>query len=722
MSSSWISDTGYTNRKKITVTNTMVSGSLANFPILFSSGTDPDLAGINSLSVKFYDSASKVSLPFEYEKWNSTTGDMIAWVQLPNISSAKTAGQPGVTGNTFYMYYDKAGEVTSSENPTGVWDSNYRMVLHMSGNGTNVPDSTSYGNSGTKAGAGEPAPSGGIAGSSQLFDGSNDWINCSGQGTDKVNNLNFIGNENEDFTLEAWVKSRAPPVENYQIMSHFHRDGGEGFRQFVDFQIDSNNLFYFRIKSGATTIDIEDTTVHPLSGAWHYAVMRRDAGTDLQAYVDGIHIETDTNDNNLHLDIKYPFTIGCRSGSDADQVGRWFNGNLDEVRVSDIVRSQEWLWTTYNTISANSFLTIGTKEDVPSNVPVVTNASGCIASSLTWALVGGKVTSYSGNAQIYYGNDDAGEDITAWDYSSQITVRFYDSGGHGPSSCYWSTSLPVSGDPTTFTPSTQYYYRAYASSAGWGGGEDWSNASTGFITAEPAIAWMSSQTVQVTGATNATISSQVWGGSGTAWFYWDTSDKGTSRTAWSNSYKDTTSPRLSGNKFKYGVTGLDSETTYYYRCWISSNWWPGSSNRRDWSDSQMFKTGPLPPTPTTACHIQPGDVYITGSSCYIKCWCTRWDEGNWDMVYETFLTSSCRDNLFASTTPGAVRELYNILGTPKYIDTTYASSNTLTFTPIHPHGISSLRQKRTIAVKNISDTFLTRDRFHVKVEGFRIDI
>lgn len=106
----------------------------------------------------------------------------------------------------------------------------------------------------------------------------------------------------------------------------------------------------------------------------------------------------------------------------------------------------------------------------------------------------------------------------------------------------------------------------------------------------------------------------------------------------------------------------------------------------------------------------------------IKCWNTRWDEGNWDLTVETFLDVGDRNFLFRNVVPGAYRELYNILGTPKYIDTTYSSSNTLILEPISGYGISSLREKRTIAVKNIADTFIVRDKFGVKIEGIRLDI
>jgi len=118
-------------------------------------------------------------------------------------------------------------------------------------------------------------------------------------------------------------------------------------------------------------------------------------------------------------------------------------------------------------------------------------------------------------------------------------------------------------------------------------------------------------------------------------------------------------------------------------------------------------------------------LYYSGNNypnTYVDVPIKRWDESNWDVVIEMFLGSSNRNSIFANVTPGAVRELYNILGTPKFIDTTYNSGNTIILEPLHGYGLSSLREKRTCAVKNISDTFINWNNFNVKIEMKRLDI
>ena len=111
-----------------------------------------------------------------------------------------------------------------------------------------------------------------------------------------------------------------------------------------------------------------------------------------------------------------------------------------------------------------------------------------------------------------------------------------------------------------------------------------------------------------------------------------------------------------------------------------------------------------------------------GAANFIQCWCTRFDEDNFSIVLETFLTSANRNLLFSHIVPGAQRELYNILGKPKFIDSTYSKENTLFLEPVSGYGLSSVRKSREVACKNASDTIITPDWFNVKLELVRLDV
>jgi hypothetical protein len=112
---------------------------------------------------------------------------------------------------------------------------------------------------------------------------------------------------------------------------------------------------------------------------------------------------------------------------------------------------------------------------------------------------------------------------------------------------------------------------------------------------------------------------------------------------------------------------------------------------------------------------------VTWSDREVRCWNTRFDEGNFDVTIETFVDACDRNFIFGNVTPAAVTELCNILGTPYYIDSTYSNGNTLIFEPISGYGLSSLVQQRKIGVKSISDTFISPNYFGIKIEGYVIN-
>jgi hypothetical protein len=104
----------------------------------------------------------------------------------------------------------------------------------------------------------------------------------------------------------------------------------------------------------------------------------------------------------------------------------------------------------------------------------------------------------------------------------------------------------------------------------------------------------------------------------------------------------------------------------------------------------------------------------------ILCWASKWDESNYETVFETFLNAGDRNYIYKHITPGAVIELYNILSKPTYIDSTFQGKNTITISPVNP-GISNLREEILLGVKSFSDTFLNKDLFSVKIECTKIE-
>ncbi|KPJ58221.1 MAG: hypothetical protein AMJ46_14500, partial [Latescibacteria bacterium DG_63] len=246
----------FSYRKQITIDHTKVGSScsydLTDFPMLVSIQNDPDLKttanggkveNSNGYDIIFTAVDGTTQLFHEIEKYDGTTGTLVAWVNIPTLKSNEDT--------VIYMHYGNSSITSSQENAAGVWRNGYKAVWHMgeSGDGTTgeFKDSTSNGNHG-QGGSGNsdyvPTRKDGKIGYAQDFDGSDDHIDV---GT--PSSLDITGTA---ITLEAWVNYPNEPVTGcggadwgceYGILSKDGYSAGYRFMvikdQHVEFQLDS---------------------------------------------------------------------------------------------------------------------------------------------------------------------------------------------------------------------------------------------------------------------------------------------------------------------------------------------------------------------------------------------------------------------------------------------------------------------------------------------------
>ena len=120
----------------LTIDYTQVDSDLTNFPTLVSlSGTwlktialGGHIGNSNGYDIQFFsDSGLTTKLNWEVEFYDNVNGILVAWVQIPTVSSS--------TNTVFYIGYGDATVITFQGNVAGTWDSNYLGVWHL-GNGT----------------------------------------------------------------------------------------------------------------------------------------------------------------------------------------------------------------------------------------------------------------------------------------------------------------------------------------------------------------------------------------------------------------------------------------------------------------------------------------------------------------------------------------------------------------------------------------------------------
>jgi len=131
-------------RKSITLslnTATGVDSDLTDFPVLISF-TDTDLIQTNESQGRdfiFTQSDGLTELSHEIEKFDNTTGEVIAWVKLPTMSASSTT--------ELYMYYK--GNAIGFDS-ADVWNDDYVLVWHLNQTSTGTAgefvDATGNGN------------------------------------------------------------------------------------------------------------------------------------------------------------------------------------------------------------------------------------------------------------------------------------------------------------------------------------------------------------------------------------------------------------------------------------------------------------------------------------------------------------------------------------------------------------------------------------------------
>jgi hypothetical protein len=353
----WLGE--WDNRIEITIDQNDVDAPLSDFPILVhlsdSSGRNGDnvtfifdelQSDANQKKIAVTTSDKVTQCYVEIESWNTAGRQAWLWVKAPNVNDT--------ADTVLYLYYDvnHVDNVDFVGDPNSVpaehvWENGYKIVSHMADDpdASHIRDSTSNNNDGTKTAAGEPAVTAtGYINSAQSFDGSNDQI-------DTASNESLICAEG---TWEFWIKASNDNDLNdsfgglsydasNQLGLHFH----------------TGNVLQMYVTNAGSTVDLA-TTESYADDAWHYIVYTW-SGSNAQIYVDYSHEKaTATGDYSAN----FPGNVFARLGEHTDGGSHYYHGIEDEVRVSNIVRSDAWIKASYES-ERDGLLSFGTEEFAP---------------------------------------------------------------------------------------------------------------------------------------------------------------------------------------------------------------------------------------------------------------------------------------------------------------------------------------------------------------------
>ncbi|NIQ91673.1 MAG: DUF2341 domain-containing protein, partial [Deltaproteobacteria bacterium] len=280
------------------------------------------------------------TLDHEIEKYESSTGELVAWVRIPSLSDS--------ADTTIYMYYGNPAISSPTENPAGVWDTNYKGVWHLHDDFINSVDNISA------------TESGSINAIGQIADGQN--FNDT---TDTAyTTVSGLPAGNSPRTLSAWFNPTSDALLENGAFVGYPYNGylGSDLRWFelTYSNIDVGDPAGYRkfVLHLYNTNYVSTNTFAPNN--W-YHISATYVGTSLKVYVNNsLEINETVSLNTAVNPSGFNFNIGTEVNQAVDTLR---DGVIDEVRIASIARDACWIETEYNNQgSPFTFYSVGSEE------------------------------------------------------------------------------------------------------------------------------------------------------------------------------------------------------------------------------------------------------------------------------------------------------------------------------------------------------------------------
>ncbi len=307
------------------------SETLTNFPALVILGTNvpgfsyATFAGDNGGDLRFSDHTKENFLNFEIESWN-TNGISYVWVQVPALSGTNT---------TIHAFWGNTNAVTLPATSTNgaVWSQRYAGVWHLAELSGNSRDSTTNALHGVSSNGVTQAVTGQVG-------RANDF---SGSGS-----RTFLGRPvalntlTQNFTVSSWIRPAAVGGNRVIFGAHWGSFNGWSLR------LAGANLALERLGPNFTYNSGTAIT----ASQWAAVSAVYDIANNVTFYINGAPVATVAGDSPASTATQ-PWSLGANDGDN-------FSGIIDEVQVSSIARSSNWIWAAYrNSAAYDSFVCAG---------------------------------------------------------------------------------------------------------------------------------------------------------------------------------------------------------------------------------------------------------------------------------------------------------------------------------------------------------------------------
>ena len=318
------------------VSSKVVSGAHTDFPVLIDT-TSNDLRTTgnggyvtNSSGYDIQpasDAACTSFLSFERESYSASTGQVRMHVKVSSLS----------TSTVVYLCFADSGVTTDQAAPTSVWNSGYKAVYHFGDGSTlSLADSTSNANTLTNNNTVTADASGKIYGAAAQASASSQYLSNSSAVLTTT-----------PMTFTAWAKSAT--TSGVQTVFAIEKSGTSGWYRLILYQSKVQNQL--QVESGGGNA-LASTSANYSTSNWFHTATVFGSATSRTVYLDGGSSGTSTTSlTQTGLNLSSTRTLGAS--------GEYFNGSIDELRISNVARSAGWIETEYNAGTPSSFWTVG---------------------------------------------------------------------------------------------------------------------------------------------------------------------------------------------------------------------------------------------------------------------------------------------------------------------------------------------------------------------------
>lgn len=359
--------TGHTWQGTLIVDNTKVvdSVNIADFPLLVkltlpalrSTAFGGQVADDNGYDIRFA-GANDAQLDHQIEAYDPATGNLIAWVRLPILYNSIDTELSIMCGNP---------NLTSDASTESVWNYSYEAVWHMN-NDPSDGDLIDY------ARNFDALPSNGMN-NQNLVDGKiGKAIDFDGNDYCAIRNRYYVNEGSVTaFTISAWVQTTHNSsnwTSNWSILDF---DRSERYHLSVHGQGNVSFCTHDAGYTGSGNLMVHDmfagNSGQINNGDWHQIVVTFENG-EKKIYINGLHAGTTTQNVPVIGSklVRYGFIgDGSEASSfNASRNNQYYDGKIDELRLSNVARSAGHIQTEYiNQSDPEAFVSLGAMGSLP---------------------------------------------------------------------------------------------------------------------------------------------------------------------------------------------------------------------------------------------------------------------------------------------------------------------------------------------------------------------